>query len=513
MRGRAGGVDDQVAQAGGRGAGEQESGAVGVTRLAASYGQLGGGVERAHRQQLRGQLAGQPAGEEGGDRRRTGRGAGARRWRSGRRSRAGDGGIPWSARLRRRHAPFGVRRVTPRKLERVPRSGLGSAHGPPQWTRRELPLPGDARAAAARLRRDRARPGDDPGRLLLRASSRTSSSAGSTASRCSTASSSRCRSASTTRSGSTTTTSTSTGTCTGWRCPSPGGERELADLCGHLAGIPLDRSRPLWEFVVIEGLESGKVAVFTKMHHCTVDGVSGANAISFLCSLEPDAPPLEPRAETAARPRDAGRRRAARARARHQPRPSRSTLAKLVAPTDRRASPRRSAAPASGTAMAAPLTRAAHVVQRHHHRPPHRRARRHVAGQDQGDQERRHGRHRQRRRAHRVRWRAASLPRRARRAARRARCSPRCRSRCAASRRSTSGSNKVSTIFSRLGTDIEDPLERLAQVSEGNTERQGPPQGDPGRHAAGLGRVRRPAHLRPRRPDGRPRCGSPTAAR
>jgi len=75
--------------------------------------------------------------------------------------------------------------------------------------------------------------------------------------------------------------------------PSPGGERELADLCGHMAGIPLDRSRPLWEFVVIEGLESGKVAIFTKMHHCTVDGVSGANAISFLCSLEPDAPPLE----------------------------------------------------------------------------------------------------------------------------------------------------------------------------------------------------------------------------
>ena len=85
--------------------------------------------------------------------------------------------------------------------------------------------------------------------------------------------------------------------------PSPGGERELADLCGHMAGIPLDRSRPLWEFVVIEGLESGKVAIFTKMHHCTVDGVSGANAISFLCSLEPDAPPLESPPEGATTPR------------------------------------------------------------------------------------------------------------------------------------------------------------------------------------------------------------------
>jgi diacylglycerol O-acyltransferase len=44
---------------------------------------------------------------------------------------------------------------------------------------------------------------------------------------------------------------------------------------------------------VIEGLASGQVAVFTKMHHASVDGVSGANAISHLCSLEPDAPLLD----------------------------------------------------------------------------------------------------------------------------------------------------------------------------------------------------------------------------
>ncbi len=75
--------------------------------------------------------------------------------------------------------------------------------------------------------------------------------------------------------------------------PAPGGERELSEVAGHLAGIPLDRSRPLWEMYVIEGLATGHIAVFSKMHHASVDGVSGSNMISYLCSLEPDAPPLD----------------------------------------------------------------------------------------------------------------------------------------------------------------------------------------------------------------------------
>ncbi len=75
--------------------------------------------------------------------------------------------------------------------------------------------------------------------------------------------------------------------------PSPGGQTELSKLCGHMAGIPLDRSRPLWEMWVIEGLDNGRIAIFSKMHHATVDGISGSNLISFLCSLEPDAPLLD----------------------------------------------------------------------------------------------------------------------------------------------------------------------------------------------------------------------------
>ena len=93
--------------------------------------------------------------------------------------------------------------------------------------------------------------------------------------------------------------------------PTPGGYDELTDLCAHLASLPLDRSRPLWEMWVIEGYrpegeEADKVVVFAKMHHATVDGVSGSNLVSHLCSIEPDAAPMV--TEESAHPRDPGRR-------------------------------------------------------------------------------------------------------------------------------------------------------------------------------------------------------------
>jgi diacylglycerol O-acyltransferase / wax synthase len=74
-------------------------------------------------------------------------------------------------------------------------------------------------------------------------------------------------------------------------CPAPGAEEEFAEVVGDIAGRPLERSHPLWEMWIVEGLENGLVGVVVKMHHSTVDGVSGANLLVHFLDLQPSPPP------------------------------------------------------------------------------------------------------------------------------------------------------------------------------------------------------------------------------
>ncbi len=70
--------------------------------------------------------------------------------------------------------------------------------------------------------------------------------------------------------------------------PAPGRVRELLELTSRLHGSLLDRHRPLWEMHLIEGLNDGRFAIYTKMHHAVVDGVSALNLLQGSLSADPE---------------------------------------------------------------------------------------------------------------------------------------------------------------------------------------------------------------------------------
>src|SRR3954464_12999948 len=80
--------------------------------------------------------------------------------------------------------------------------------------------------------------------------------------------------------------------------PPPGGDRQLARTIERIFARPLDRTRPLWELYLIHGLEGGRVALLTKIHHSVVDGVSGNEILTTLLDLSPEGRDIPPPGET-----------------------------------------------------------------------------------------------------------------------------------------------------------------------------------------------------------------------
>ncbi len=71
------------------------------------------------------------------------------------------------------------------------------------------------------------------------------------------------------------------------RLPAPGTRRQLDAVVSRLHGQRLDRRRPLWQFVLIDGLEDGGCAFYTKVHHAAIDGAAG---VALAYALLDDSP-------------------------------------------------------------------------------------------------------------------------------------------------------------------------------------------------------------------------------
>ncbi len=87
--------------------------------------------------------------------------------------------------------------------------------------------------------------------------------------------------------------------------PAPGSFAQLENLVGDLHSVPLDRTQPLWQIVVIDGLDDGNVAIYSKVHHAAVDGGAGMVIAAALFDMGPKpraVKPPEPKKKPARKP-------------------------------------------------------------------------------------------------------------------------------------------------------------------------------------------------------------------
>ncbi|MGH7898530.1 MAG: WS/DGAT/MGAT family O-acyltransferase [Candidatus Binatia bacterium] len=77
--------------------------------------------------------------------------------------------------------------------------------------------------------------------------------------------------------------------------PRPGNQRQLKQAVSELLSQPLDRNRPLWQLSVLDGLENGRFAVVSKLHHSMADGLGGVEQLAALLSPSPETDDEPPR--------------------------------------------------------------------------------------------------------------------------------------------------------------------------------------------------------------------------
>ncbi len=95
--------------------------------------------------------------------------------------------------------------------------------------------------------------------------------------------------------------------------PAPGGDLQLRRLMARVMTQRLDRDYPLWEYWLVEGLDQGRWALISKVHHCMVDGVSGTDLYRVIFDASPEPPPVPDVQERPVPPEPTGLELAARA--------------------------------------------------------------------------------------------------------------------------------------------------------------------------------------------------------
>jgi WS/DGAT/MGAT family acyltransferase len=76
--------------------------------------------------------------------------------------------------------------------------------------------------------------------------------------------------------------------------PRPGNEAQLKQQAGRIVSTPLDRSKPLWELWVVEGIDDDRFGLIAKIHHCMIDGISGVDLTTILLNITPTSEIEEP---------------------------------------------------------------------------------------------------------------------------------------------------------------------------------------------------------------------------